>query len=99
MNQADTPLLVDTSVVSLLFKPNDTRTSLYLPELQGRLLAVSFITIGELHRWTIQRKWGQRRTDELREVLKRFVTLPYNDAVSLQWARIQASTPRRDNDA
>ncbi len=98
-NEADIPLLVDTSVVSLLFKPNDARTRLYLPELRGRLLAVSFVTVGELHRWAIQRRWGRQKTNELRERLNSFVAIPYNDAVSLQWAGIQARTPKSDNDA
>jgi predicted nucleic acid-binding protein len=55
------PLLLDTSVVSLFFKNDDTRAALYLPDLQGRILAISFITVAELRRWTIERKWGQPR--------------------------------------
>ena len=99
MTTDDPLLLLDTSVVSLFFRPGDTRAALYLPELQGKFLSISFVTIGELHRWAIQRKWGARRIEEMQQRLQLMVTLPYSDAVSLQWARIQTSTPKADNDA
>ena len=96
---SQTPLLLDTTVFSLLLRPSDSRTALYLPELQGRLLALSFVSVGELYRWAIQRNWGAAKFVDLQERLKKIVILPFNDAVALQWARIQASTPKSDNDA
>ena len=99
MTTPPAPLLLDTSVVSLFFKKNDTRAPLYLPDLQGKLLAISFVTVAELKRWVISRRWGQTRIDEIDRRLRLMVTLPYTDAVALQWARIQADTPRSENDA
>lgn len=63
-------LLLDTSVVSLFFRPGDTRAALYLPDLRGKFLSISFVTIGELHRWAIQRKWGARRIEEMQQRLQ-----------------------------
>lgn len=93
------PLLLDTSVFSLLLKSQDSRASLYAPDLQDKILAVSFITVGELYRWAIGRNWGTTRFLDLQARLTKVVLLPYNDAVALQWARVQTSIPKKDNDA
>ena len=87
----DLPLLLDTSVVSLFFKANDTRAALYTSDLQGRVLAICYVIVGELQRWAIQRKWGQARIDDMEHRLKLMVNLPSIDTVSRQWARIQTS--------
>lgn len=47
-----TPAVVDTDVVSFLFK-RDTRAQLYLPLLQKRDLLVSFMTEAELEQWIV----------------------------------------------
>jgi tRNA(fMet)-specific endonuclease VapC len=48
------PTIVDTDVVSFLFK-RDTRAELYRPHLSTRLLVVSFMTVAELDRWALSR--------------------------------------------
>jgi tRNA(fMet)-specific endonuclease VapC len=60
--------LVDTDVVSFMVK-QDTRAGLYRPHLDGRLLAVSFQTVGELERWARLHGWGERCTNELQKFL------------------------------
>jgi hypothetical protein len=42
--------IVDTDVVSMLFK-RDTRAMAYRPNIEGRLLGISFMTLAELDRW------------------------------------------------
>jgi tRNA(fMet)-specific endonuclease VapC len=42
-----TPIVVDTDVVSFLFK-NDSRAQLYLPLLRNHELLISFMTEAEL---------------------------------------------------
>ena len=49
-----TTLIVDTDVVSFLLK-GDTRAQLYRPHLQGRTLALSFMTVAELYQWAFVR--------------------------------------------
>jgi hypothetical protein len=52
------PLLIDTDVISFLFK-RDTRAELYRPHLQNTLPLVSFMTIAELEQWALIRNWGE----------------------------------------
>jgi len=88
-----TPLLLDTDVVSYLLK-NDSRAEPYTQDLRGRLLAISFVTIGELYRWAFSHHWGPRRIQELDARLRNMVTLPYHDDVAIQWARITSNPGR-----
>ena len=53
-----TPVAVDTDVVSFLFK-NHPLGRLYEEHLRGRTLLLSFMTLAELDRWTIQYQWGE----------------------------------------
>ena len=100
-NTGDIPVLLDTNVFSYLLKPNDSRAALYMTDIQGKLITVSFVTVGELYRWAYLHKWGLRRIRELEEQLQKIVILPAHEEVARQWAHIQ-SVPGRslsDNDA
>jgi len=46
--------IVDTDVVSMLFK-GDTRALDYRSHITGRLLGISFMTLAELERWSLER--------------------------------------------
>ena len=45
--------IVDTDVVSMLFK-GDTRALAYRVHVTGRLLGISFMTLAELERWSLE---------------------------------------------
>jgi len=79
--------VVDTNVVSFLFK-RDTRALLYKKHLDGRELAVSFATVAELYRWTIQRSWGKSRIGRLRQHLQHYTIIPFDDPLAWDWARV-----------
>src|SRR5260370_27681775 len=64
--------IIDADVVSMLFK-GDTRALAYRPHITGRLLGISFMTLAELERWSLERDWGQRRKLELAQHLTRYV--------------------------
>jgi len=101
MSVSDIPMLLDTSVFSLFLKHNDSRAALYLPDIQDKLLAVSFVTVGELYKWAYLQRWGFERLRELEERLQKVVILSAHEEVARQWAHIQ-SVPGRslpDNDA
>jgi hypothetical protein len=53
-----TPAVVDTDVVSFLFK-NDSRAQLYLPLLLHRKLLLSFMTEAELEQWIVLGQVGR----------------------------------------
>ncbi len=99
-NASNIPVLLDTNVFSFFLK-NDSRAALYLPDIQGKLLAVSFVTVGELYRWAYLRKWGFRRVQELEERLRKVVMLSAHEGVARHWAHIQSVLGRHlpDNDA
>ena len=98
-NTSDPPLLLDTSVLSLFFKKNRDRAALYWPDLEGQRLAVSFVTIGEIHLWAILHHWGQARIAKFEDALRGMVILPSSDEVARHWALVQSSTRKSANDA
>lgn len=85
-----TSVVVDTDVVSFLFK-NHPIGARYEGDLAGRNLIVSFMTIAELDRWAIQSKWGEPRRRWLRLYLDRFVVAPYNRALCTRWAEVMVA--------
>jgi tRNA(fMet)-specific endonuclease VapC len=79
--------IVDTDVVSMLFK-GDTRALAYRPHIAGRLLAISFMTLAELDRWSLERSWGQARKIELVQHLIRYTVLPVSRELCAKWAEV-----------
>jgi predicted nucleic acid-binding protein len=82
-----TPVVVDTNVVSFLFR-RDARAELYRPHLVGRLLVVSFMTVAELDRWAIERNWGEQRRNAMERHLRSFVIYPFHRDLCRAWARV-----------
>lgn len=89
--------LVDTSVVSYVLKKHSL-APLYWEVLKGNLLGVSFMTVAELYRWPLERNWSERRIDALRLHLRGYTVLPYDDAMSWEWARIKSRRGRPISD-
>ncbi len=88
-----TTLIVDTDIVSFLLK-GDTRAQLYRPHLQGRTLALSFMTVAELYQWAYVRNWGDRKLTRLEEQLHRYVIVPFDNELCKQWASISVQRQR-----
>lgn len=94
-------VVLDTDVASRSLKHN-------LPDqlaarLAGRSLAITFVTYGELTKWTLVRSWGPRRLAALDRFLSRVVLLPYSRRVARRWGELQAHAqargrPRPQND-
>lgn len=82
-----TPVVVDTDVGSFIFK-NHPIGRLYEPDLAGRTLLISFMTVAELDRWAIQSKWGPAPREWLRRYRERFVLLPYSRILCSLWAEV-----------
>jgi predicted nucleic acid-binding protein len=80
-------VVVDTDVVSFIFK-GDTRGTLYRPHLDGQIAVIAAQTRAELELWTLERNWGARRKDLLRQELRKYVLAPFTEAVCLRWAQI-----------
>jgi len=80
---------VDTDVFSYSLK-GDTRAALYNKHLQGKLVALSFVTVGELQFWANKRKWGARRVADLATRLRSTVIVPYDLAICETYGRLKA---------
>ena len=84
-----TIVLLDTNVVSYLFK-GDTRATAYAPLLQGQRLAISFMTVAELFEWATTRKWRRTRLTRLEQTLATYVIIPVDVELCRQWGTIRA---------
>ena len=80
-------VVVDTDVVSFLFK-GDTRAQAYREHLQGKTLAISFMTLAELYQWAYVRAWGEQKLAQLEKRLRTYVVVPYDNELCKQWARV-----------
>jgi tRNA(fMet)-specific endonuclease VapC len=101
IGEADMELvIVDTNVISFMIKA-DTRREKYRRHLDGRQVCISFMTVAELYRWTIERSWGNKRVEGLRAELAKCVVLPYDDEMAWAWARIRSikGRPMESGDA
>ena len=78
-------LVLDTDVVSYLYK-RDTRAELYRPHLNDPPFIISFMSLAELRRWTLERNWGERRKQELEEYLARYFVIHSEDQMCARWA-------------
>ena len=76
---------VDTDVVSYLHK-GDTRADLYRSHVDSKILLISFMTVAELERWVLVRKWGERRRHDLEVFLRRFTVIESDRELCKKWA-------------
>lgn len=82
-------LLLDTDVFSCAFK-RDSRAEAYAPLLRGATLCLSFMSVAEIKRWAIQRRWGSPRIAALNEALRHYIVVPFDAAITDTWAEIAA---------
>lgn len=80
-------IILDTDVASLVIKQR-------LPGALAHELAtaehgITFVTYGELTRWSIMRQWGTTRRGALDAWLAARPTLPYTEDVARIWSEIK----------
>lgn len=86
---ATTPIVVDTDVVSFLFKSHSLAPA-YQTILAGRALAVSLFTVAEIEYGMEVKNWGATRRDLMRRFLARFTMLLPDAETARLWARIKS---------
>ena len=91
---AATPAVVDTDVISFLFK-NHSLASSYQSILNGRPLAVSLISLAEIEYGMEVKAWGTTRRDLMHRFLTRFTTLLPDSETARVWARIKSGCERK----
>ena len=80
-------LLVDTDIFSFVFK-GDTRAQPFQELLDSAEICLSFMSVAELYRWGLVRKWGDSRIQELKRQIAACSILGYDDASAWHWAQI-----------
>jgi predicted nucleic acid-binding protein len=83
-------VLLDTDVFSFLIKAGDSRAELYRAHVKGKTIALSFVTVGELFAWSVKKKWGAVKTQELEQRIKAAVVVPYDLDLCRQFGRLKA---------
>lgn len=80
---------MDTDVFSYLMNGSGY-AALYRHHVEGKLIAVSFITVGELYFGAKRRGWGEPRLADLKDRLRVVTIVPYDDSVCRVYAEIKA---------
>lgn len=86
-------LILDTNIVSYLMKGGPLGRA-DQPHVQNHLLAISFITVGELYFGAEKGNWGKSRRNELEAIIRRFVILPYDHEIARCYGRLVAERQR-----
>jgi predicted nucleic acid-binding protein len=94
-------IVLDTDVASQIFRRRLQATA--ARHLLGATPAVTFVTVGELTKWTLVRHWGPERLADLHRFLGGLAVLPYGPQVATTWGQLQARAqlrgrPRPAND-
>jgi predicted nucleic acid-binding protein len=85
----DGPLLVDTDAFSFMLTKRGPYAE-FVSLVAGHLLALSFVTVGELRGGAIKRGWGPHRLGPLEERISAAVVLRSTDEVIHRYAALQA---------
>jgi hypothetical protein len=86
-------VVLDTDVASAILRrrlPESIRA-----KLEGKSLAITFVTVGELTSWTVRRGWGDRRLADMAAWRRHVTRIPYDEAVATTWGRLDARAQTR----
>lgn len=87
-------VILDTNIVSYIMK-GDTRVAGYRRHLEGKTLAISFMTVGELYEGGYRRRWSEGKLRRLRDEIEHYLVIPFSPLVCETWGRIRAQRRRR----
>ena len=83
-------IVLDTDVLSYIIK-RDSRAEHFESLLRGRTPVISFMTLAELERWALTRKWGAPRATQMRALVREYVIYRSSDALCKAWAEVTAA--------
>jgi toxin FitB len=98
-------VVLDTDVTSYAFKRRDLPVPIVEAVLHNRL-CITFVTLAELTKWSVRRKWSPTYRQRLDDWLADVLVLPYNNEiedVARIWGSLAAyaeerGRPRPQND-
>ena len=82
-------LILDTNVVSYIMR-GDTRAETYRRHIEGRTLAISFMTVGELFEGAYRKGWSVDKLGKLKGQIRSYLVIPFSPTVCETWGRIRA---------
>jgi tRNA(fMet)-specific endonuclease VapC len=88
--------ILDTDVVSFLMKGGQWAEK-YAPHVEGQLLAITFITVGELYYGAENGNWGEKRRKKLETQLRNFVVIPYDHKIARHYGKLVANRKHNGN--
>lgn len=91
---SDDKIILDTNIVSFFMKARP-EAALYIPHVQGKLLFISFITVGEMYYGAEKNNWGEKRRKKLEATLRNFVVIPYDHEIARCYGRLFAERMRK----
>lgn len=89
-------LILDTNIVSYIMKGRPEAEA-YVPHLQGKLHAITFITVGEIYFGAEKDSWGEKKRRKLEMDLRNFVVIPYDHEIARCYGRLLAECRRIGN--
>lgn len=94
-------VVIDTDVASVLQKRQ--APPWVLRELAGARIWLTFVTVGELAKWTVVRKWGEPRRQSLTAWILQRPVIPYDTQIARIWGELAGAAqlrgrPRPQND-
>jgi predicted nucleic acid-binding protein len=85
-------LLLDTNIVSILFKPDHTRYRKCLDIVAGNQWCISFMTRAELLLWPKMNQWGATRSEDLYKHVDLCTTLFADDDTCELWSNVMSES-------
>ena len=89
-------IVLDTNIVSYLMKGGQL-AEIYAPHVEGRLLAIAFITVGEMYYGAENANWGENRRKKLETTLRNFVVIPYDHEIARYYGILVAKRKQNGN--
>ena len=86
-------VVIDTNIVSYMMR-GQAEAQAYAKHLQGNLLAISFITVGELFYGAEKARWGTQKRLKLETTLRNFLVIPYDYEIAKTYARVLVDCER-----
>ena len=86
--------LVDTNVVSFLMKRH-TLAEVYRRHLEGHVLAISFMTVGELFEGALRASWASEKFKQLEATLRDYTVIPSDLVICRKWGEVRSIRRRQ----
>ncbi len=90
---SSTKIILDTNIVSYLMR-GGSLAKVYAPHVEGRLLAITFVTVGEMYFGAEKKNWGEKKRSELEMTLRNYFVIPYDYEIARCYGRLVVERQR-----